>query len=134
MIINELPKRGTDQWGSGNFRASRGNRTHKGIDYSCDPGIDIDCPVDGVVTKLGYPYGDDLKFRYVEVSEPGGFRHRHFYVLPTVRVGDKIKRGDKVGEAQDIAGKYSRPDKTMTNHAHYEIKINSRYIDPEGLI
>lgn len=134
MIINELPKRGTDQWGSGAFRASRGNRVHKGIDYIASPGFAIDTPIDGVVTKFGYPYADDLKFRYVQITDQSGLKHRFFYVSPTIQIGSKVERGDKVGEAQDIAGKYSKPSKMMKPHVHYEIMIGSRYIDPEGLI
>jgi murein DD-endopeptidase MepM/ murein hydrolase activator NlpD len=122
MITAILPKRVNDPWGSGEFGASRGSRTHKGIDYACYPGTEITSPVDGVVTKLGYPYGDDLKFRYVEVMSDDGMRHRMFYCEPGVTHGDEIKAGQVVGTSQDISSRYRDESKPpMINHVHYEI-------------
>lgn len=134
MITATLPPRGTDAWGSGEFGASRGSRSHKGIDYACFPETIIHTPVTGTVTKLGYPYGDDLSFRYVEVTTRDKNRHRLFYTSPEVSVGELVSRGDIVGTAQDIAGKYHRDDREpMTNHIHYEILApDGTPINPEG--
>jgi len=122
MINGTLPKRMNDPWGSGEFGASRGTRTHKGIDYACYPDTEIQTPVDGVITKLGYPYGDDLSFRYVEVMANDGLRHRLFYVEPTCVHGDEVHAGDVVGSSQDISSRYRDPSKpAMINHVHYEI-------------
>lgn len=122
MIRATLPKRGQDAWGSGAFGASRGTRSHKGIDYCCYPDTAIESPVDGTVTKLGYPYSDDLSFRYVEVTDSNKYRHRLFYVAPLVVKGEEIIAGKIVGTAQDIAGRYRDESKpAMTNHVHYEI-------------
>ncbi len=130
MLLAKLPKRGTDAWGSGEFGASRGSRTHNGIDYACYPETPVYSLTDGLVTKLGYPYGDDLSFRYVEV-ESKGLKHRYFYVEPSVKVGDVVNRLDLLGYAQDIAGRYDKPGKIMKNHVHYEIKEGSKFLDPE---
>ena len=122
MIDVTLPKRTGDPWGSGEFGAPRGTRTHKGIDYSCYPESAVHSPVDGVVTKLGYPYGDDLSFRYVEVMDNDGLRHRLFYVSPLVEHGDEVHAGDVVGLSQDISSRYRDESKpAMINHVHYEI-------------
>lgn len=131
MIKTVLPKRGSDEWGSGEFHASRGSRKHKGIDYACYPGTQIESPTHGDVTKLGYPYGDDLSFRYVQITDDHGNNHRLFYVEPGVKVGDTVEQGDIVGEAQDIAARYSTPEKYMKNHIHYEILIDGTEVDPE---
>ena len=131
LIESILPKRDTDEWGSGAFGASRGKRTHKGIDYACYPDTVILSPVGGVVTKLGYPYGDDLSFRYVEITDDQGLKHRLFYVEPGCEPGDEIESGDIIGTAQDIAGRYSKPDKVMKNHIHYEILENDEPINPD---
>ena len=134
MITARLPSRGSDAWGCGDFGASRGSRTHKGIDYACAPGTIIMAPYNGRVTKIGYPYSDDLSYRYVEVTDTGGRKHRVFYVNPLVTIGSDVVAGRSViGEAQDICARY--PDKgngPMTNHVHYEVKVGQReYIDPD---
>lgn len=126
MLLATLPERGTDDWGSGEFHASRsgGSRKHKGVDYGCLPETLIHSRTDGRVTKLGYPYSSDLSFRYVQIEDEHGARHRYFYVEPGVSLGEIVYAGDVIGEAQDIAGKYSRPDKVMKNHVHYEILVD----------
>ena len=122
MITGTLPKRMNDPWGSGEFGAPRGNRTHKGIDYACYPRTEIQTPVSGTVTKLGYPYGDNLKFRYVEVTADDGMRHRLFYVEPDIKRGAEVSAGDIVGISQDISSRYRDESKpAMINHVHYEI-------------
>jgi hypothetical protein len=133
MIKATLPKRGQDAWGSGAFGASRGTRIHKGIDYCCYPDTVITSHILGVVTKLGYPYSDDLRFRYVEVTTPDKCRHRWFYVSPEVVKGDVITVGQPIGVSQDIAGRYRDPKRPpMTNHVHFEIlDTDGTPIDPE---
>ena len=129
MIHLITPKRGTDNWGSGEFGAPRGDRKHRGIDYAALPGSLVLSPVTGTVTKLGYPYSDDLEFRYVQITSEDGADHRVFYVDPNVKVGDRVFQGRSViGEAQDLTGRYPG----ITPHVHYEIKLNGSYIDPEA--
>ncbi len=86
MVKKELalkvicPKRTPDAFGSGDFGASRdgGARTHNGQDYSAVPGSTVLSPVAGKVMKLGYPYGDDLSYRYVEIKDGENRRWRLF--------------------------------------------------------
>lgn len=120
-------KRGTDQQGSGHFGAPRNGRKHNGIDYACDPGSAVFSPVCGVVTKLGYPYADDLSYRYVQVTTDDGKNHRVFYIFPTVHKGDTVGLDSVLGFSQRL--NYEG----ITQHVHYEIKDNSgNYIDPEN--
>lgn len=124
-----LPIR-SDRAGDGNFGAPRGSRTHRGIDYECTPNDPILSPVEGKVTRLGYPYGDDLSWRYVEVTDSANFQHRVFYVDPLVRVGQRVCENDPIGNAQDISERY--PAQGMKPHVHYEIKNeDGRYINPQ---
>lgn len=132
IIEIQLRKRHSDKWGAGHFNAPRGNRSHSGIDYLCEPGAVIMSPCDGEVTKLGYPYGDDLSFRYVEITDRHHARHRLFYVEPSLSVGDHIAEGDHVGEAQDLTKRYDTPEKgPILNHIHYEIMVGKSHVDPE---
>ena len=122
-----IPPVRNDSQGAGHFGAPRGNRTHNGIDYECPPESAVLSPIMGAVTKLGYPYGDDLSWRYVEVSVDGE-RHRVFYVEPLVEVGDWVNRDTVIGKAQDLAQRYPG----MTPHIHYEIKLSDdTYRNPD---
>tara|TARA_R110000787_G_C13443394_1_gene446738 strand:- start:13163 stop:13603 length:441 start_codon:yes stop_codon:yes gene_type:complete len=123
-----LEHRGIDGYGSGAYGASRGDRTHKGIDFKAPAGTAILSPVDGVVSKLGYPYSDDFSYRYVEVTTRSGRKHRLFYVDPIVQLGDKIAVGQPLGLAQHIAARYN--EHLMNNHIHYEVMVGHDYINP----
>lgn len=122
----------SDGAGDGSYGASRGSRDHRGIDFLCEPESFAVAPTAGKVTKLGYCYSDDLSWRYVEITDDHGFRHRLFYVLPAVQVGDLVMTGDVIGACQDIREKYPHL-KDMRAHIHFEImRPDSReYVDPD---
>ena len=136
LVVRRILKpRGTDAWGDGSFKASRGTRVHKGIDYESTPGDAVFSPIDGTVTKLGYPYapGDEITYRYVEVTDADDNKHRVFYIEPSVSQGAAVDTNTVIGIAQDIAAKYSTPDRVMKCHAHYDIiDKNGDLIDPEA--
>lgn len=120
-----------DAAGSGKFGASRGSRKHNGIDLTCVPGGYIISPVEGKFTKYGHCYGDDLQWRYVELTEGDGLRHRFFYCekMPLWKLGMFIWAGDRLGVAQDITKRY--PGQNMTPHIHYEIlDKDGKYVNP----
>ena len=121
-MIGKLPMRGTDKYGSGEFGASRGEREHKGIDLACYPDTEILSPVSGVVSKLGYPYKDDLNFMYVQITVSGGTFHRVFYIIPAVSLGDVVDNMTVIGLSQDLTQRYPG----ITNHVHYEIKTGTK--------
>jgi len=129
MIIIQPAKRQSDSFGSGHYGASRGSRKHNGIDYACLPGGKVLSPVSGSVTKLGYPYGDDLSFRYVQITDSDNIDHRVFYCDPKVKVGDHVTGGlSMIGYVQDLDKRYPR----ITPHIHYEVKKNGEFIHPES--
>ncbi len=129
----ELKERGIDGYGSGCFGASRdgGQRLHNGIDYECAAGSFIFPVEPGRVTKLGYPYGDDLTFRYVEVTDVTGYHWRYFYVDPAVVLGDYITESTMLGRLQALEGRYPG----ITPHCHLEVKDGEgNYIDPRAIV
>ena len=138
MIAAKLKYRGIDAWGNGAFNAPRigsngKTRKHHGIDYACDPGLEILSPCLGEVTKLGYPYpyvSQGTNYRYVEIIDLTGLRHRVFYVEPSCKVGDQLTILSVIGKAQNISNRYSTPRKPMVNHVHYEIIDDGEYVDP----
>lgn len=122
MHLAKMKLRKCDAFGCGHFGASRGKRVHNGVDLEALPGTLVTIRHAGTVTKLGYCYGDDLSYRYVQVETPHGYRFRYFYVDPRVSVGDTVQAGDVIGAAQAIADRYPE----ITPHIHFEI------IDPAG--
>lgn len=117
-----------DSQGQGHFGAPRGSRIHKGVDYEVVPGEDIYAPCDGVVTKWGFCYANEFKWRYIQVTDPWGNRHRMFYVKPGYPPHRVVRAGDIIATAMDISEKYPG----MTPHIHYElITEGGEYIDPE---
>ncbi len=119
--------RGRDIHGSGAWQASRGNRKHNGVDIVCLIFNSICSDVGGKVTKIGYPYNpsDDKKghLRYVEVTDSKKSRVRYFYILPTVKKGDLIEKGDQLGTSQDLTVIYPK----ITQHYHLEVIA---YVEP----
>lgn len=123
------PHRTTDKHGSGHYGASRGSRKHNGVDIACYPRSMVLSHVRGTVTKLGYPYADNLNYRYVEVTDDNSLRHRFFYVNPIVRLNDEVEVGDQLGMTQELMYE------GITQHFHYEIKNNRGiYLDPNDYL
>ena len=122
-----LPIRGQDAHGSGEWGASRGKRTHKGIDFAAMPNTKITAIKAGIVTKIGYAYSDDLSWRYVQIEDSEGLEWRYFYIHPMVNIADKIEEGDVIGEVQDLTTRY----KGITPHCHLGVKRNGIKINPE---
>lgn len=86
--------------------------------------------VSGTVTRIGYPYGDDLSYRYVEIKTEKGYVVRHFYVEPSegLKVGDKAEAGrTEIGTTQDLDRRYEG----ITNHVHVEVRgPDGQIVDP----
>ena len=132
MKLGELNIRGCDRQGCGHFGAARGTRKHNGVDLVCEPGDEIQSPANGIVTKIGYPYGgkDKLHIRYVQVT-CGEYDFRVFYVNPAVEIGQAVTTKSILGFSQELGCFY--PD--ITEHVHLEIKDkNGSYIDPTPTI
>lgn len=128
-----IPETRCDAMGLGYFGAKRGSRSHNGIDLVHAVNDVVLAFRDGVVTKLGYPYADDLSYRYVEVTDDFKHRARYFYVDPSVEVGDEVNAGQVIGFCQDIAARYNESDmvdhEKMQNHVHFEIKFGTTYLN-----
>jgi len=131
-MLVKPPIRGQDDHGAGHWQAPRGDHLHNGVDPACYAGSEIYSICDGTVTKFGYPYGDDLTYRYVEVTHDN-LRYRYFYVQPNpdLQTGDAVKTGDLLGILQDISTRYPG----ITQHLHFEIMDeDDNYINPEDFI
>ena len=126
MIKIRPPIRGEDSHGSGYYGAPRGDHKHRGLDFVALRGVGVESVSDGTVTKLGYCYNDDLSYRYVEITSAGGYVSRYLYVEPGVDLGVGVKRGDLIGEVQDIAKRYPG----IIPHFHFEVRLKGAVIPP----
>lgn len=127
-----IPTVRNDSEGHGYYGAPRQGRTHQGIDFICRAGDTVRAFASGVVTKLGYPYSDDLEYRYIRVDN-GKFQLDYFYVEPFVEVGDTVFAGGVIGLMQDVCARY--PDaKAMQNHYHLRAMKGGEVIDPMPIL
>jgi len=113
--------RGQDNSGTGQFGVSRdgGRRSHEGLDFVGKPGQDVRAITDGVVTKLGYPYDNDLSYRYVEIETSNGYHVRQHYIAPSkgLKIGSRVSAGQVIGTQQSIDRRY----RGITEHVHVEV-------------
>ncbi len=121
-----------DSGGSGRFGASRGHRTHKGVDLLGMPGQWVVAPEDGRVTSLGKPYGDGGFWDvYIRLKGASGL-WRMFYCRPIPGiVGRRVIQYQAIGKLEDVSEKY--PD-GMDPHLHLELIVSKVKVDPTGLI
>ncbi|MFI5208514.1 MAG: M23 family metallopeptidase [Gemmatimonadales bacterium] len=96
-------------------------RPHEGIDISAPYGTIIIAAAAGRVTKVGWENGYGLT---VEIDHGYGVMTRYAHQSRTaVRVGQMVKRGDKLGYVGST-GLATGP------HLHYEVRIDGRATDP----
>ena len=95
----------SDIGGDGHFGASRGNRTHQGLDFLCEPGQVIRAAISGKLTR-SRPYMDDAF--YVGCGIWGKkYMVKMWYFTPYEDlIHDEVKAGQEIGIAQDISKKY----------------------------
>ena len=126
-ILN--PEMRNDEAGKGWFGAPRqGGKKHKGVDLLAPPGAPVLSPVDGLIKRIGDPYLPTNrlhgKFNSVWIALPNGSTIRMFYVAPTVKEGDTVKGGQRIGIMQDRAAQ----TRDMENHVHVQVH------DPRGKV
>lgn len=131
------PKRISDSYGEGHYGAPRGDHDHKGTDRLCYPDSRVFAPIEGIVTKLGYAYSDDLSFRYVQITNPKGLNVRVMYIKPTVKLEQKVNLDTIIGISQRLDARYpqTRDKNAIDNHIHFEVFHmfggKKTYHDPE---
>jgi len=99
-----------------------GVRFHSGIDLSGDIGLPIYAAGDGVVLRASYNGGGYGKL--VEIDHGFGYTTRYAH-LNRINVvdGQKIKRGDKIGELGNSG-------KSVGPHLHYEVRLKNAPQNP----
>ncbi len=98
---------------------------HEGLDIAASTGTSVVATADGVIVRVGYSasYG-----KMVMVDHGYGFRTLYGHNSKNVvKVGQRVKRGDKVAEVGNTG-------RSTGSHVHYEILLNSVPIDPRAFL
>ncbi|NER13541.1 hypothetical protein GWK08_08845 [Leptobacterium flavescens] len=122
--------RNCDPKGCGHFGASRGDHTHRGIDFITSPLQVIKAPFDCKIVRYGYPYSDDPSFRLFEVRGMGEYSKysaKVFYLNPLHDVGDSFKKGEPFAISDDVRRRHGGD---ITVHVHFELYIDGKLVDP----
>jgi murein DD-endopeptidase MepM/ murein hydrolase activator NlpD len=98
-------------------------RMHTGVDWATSPGTPILAAGTGVIEEAGRKgqYGN-----YVRIRHPNGYHTAYGHMLrfrKGVVPGAKVRQGEIIGYVGST-GLASGP------HLHYEVLINSRFVDP----
>lgn len=122
--------RDEDLTGNGWYGAKRGKRKHEGVDYVVTPGEDIFAITSGTI-RIGNVYRGSKQMKLIEITGPE-YRVKQMYVNPTVKNGDTVEAGQKIGTAQDVS-KYHNSE-NMKPHVHISVWKNGLLTDPEPII
>ena len=97
-------------------------KMHTGIDFSATKGTPIYATGDGVVKEVKTEFGGYGKF--IVIDHGFGFTSRYAHMNDfTVRVGQKVKRGDQIGTVGST-GSSTAP------HVHYEVMKDGKFLNP----
>ena len=95
---------------------------HAGMDFTCSVGTEVYVTGDGVVETVNYSYGG--YGNEIVVNHGYGYKTRYAHLSRfKVRVGQKVKRGDVIGNTGNT-GKSTGP------HLHYEVLKNNNAVNP----
>ena len=94
---------------------------HEGLDISNRIGTLVTATADGIISDIG---NDWAHGKIIVISHGFGMITRYSHLNKVlVRVGQKVKRGDKIAEV-GMTGKTTGP------HLHYEVRLNGIPINP----
>ena len=102
-------------------------RVHTGIDISAEEGAEVFCSADGEISRI---YHDPMHGMTVEVSHEGDivtiYANLDEMVANGLTVGQKIKKGDKIGYVGDT----SLVELGKEPHLHFVIRLRGVAVNP----
>ena len=97
------------------------NQMHEGMDISNRVGTPLITPADGIISDIG---NDWIFGKILVISHGFGMTTRYAHLNKVlVRIGQKVKRGDKIAEV-GTSGRTTGP------HLHYEVRLNGVPVNP----
>jgi murein DD-endopeptidase MepM/ murein hydrolase activator NlpD len=113
----------TSGFGSRNHPLLEYVRMHTGVDWAAPTGTPIYAAGNGTVEKMGWEGGYG---RYVRIRHANGYETGYGHMSAFAR---NIVEGKKVRQGQ-LIGYVGSTGLSTAAHLHYEILINSRFVDP----
>ena len=103
--------------------------SHRGVDLTSSKSNNVCAVLDGTVSDCSYSYEDGY---CITITHENGFTTTYCSLkdVEYVNKGDKIKKGDKIGEISSSSAKESNDG----NHLHFTICLNGKYVDPANYI
>ncbi len=102
-------------------------RVHAGIDISCEEGAGVYAATDGEVTAV---YSHPLNGFTVELTHANNIKSVYSNLDKnaegTVKLGDKVKSGDKIGAVGDT----SLSELAEESHLHFEVVVGDAKVNP----
>ena len=101
-------------------------RVHTGVDISADEGSSVYAAATGTVTNV---YNDPFLGKSVEITHNGNIVSIYSNLDNngvTVKIGDKVKSGDKIG----VIGDTSLSELADEPHLHFVIKVDGVSVNP----
>lgn len=127
-IVNPMESGELQDYPGAKFGAPRaGGRIHKGRDIIGPPGMKVVASMPGEVTQM-YPVGKLASGGWsqgIVVKHENNMVTKYLHVNPGVKVGDKVKAGQKIGTITDTDDISSAP------HLHFELLVNGVHVDPD---
>lgn len=113
----------TSPYGYRNHPLTGQRHLHGGIDYRGRRGADVIATADGVIRFSGV--SRDTGFgNLITIAHANGFSTYYGHLSKrSVKVGEYVKRGDKIGEVGSTG-------RSSGNHLHYEVWFLYRRLDP----
>lgn len=130
-IVNPMEQGEIQDYPGAKFGAPRPNgRTHLGRDIVGTPGMKFSAALPGTVSSIFNLY--DLpaggKSKGISIKHENGMETRYLHTNPSVKVGDTVKAGQKLGTITDTDSGSTVP------HLHFEVIVNGTHVDPEPLL
>jgi murein DD-endopeptidase MepM/ murein hydrolase activator NlpD len=111
---------------------------HKGVDIPCKAGTDVLAVAGGNVVGIG-TWGAAFGKSSVIVHHPGfGYAVYAHLMKALVKVGDKVVKGQHIGESGGRAG-HPEDGNVFGEHLHFEVQVGpgwawDKHIDPKDLL
>lgn len=101
-------------------------KMHTGVDWACSPGTPILASGTGVIEEAGHK---GYNGNYVRIRHANGYHTAYSHMS---RIGSGIAPGVKVRQGQ-VIGFVGSTGLSSGPHLHFEVLVNSRFVDPMSI-
>lgn len=111
------------------FATIKKHKTHLGVDFAAEEGTAVVAVLDGVVEEVdanNFLYGNIIKIKHSDSLTTVYMSLKNV----TVKVGDSVKAGDKIGEVSASM----KVEKEMGPHLHFEVWVNGKLANPNNYL